>query len=151
MEVNRSNAGQGLGIAALVLGILAIPAGLIPCTFFLGIFFGILGLVLALVALTQANRGNGPKTVIIAAFICAMVGLAFSSVWGLVVSREGGRMVRDMIENGIQHNQRPPGWEEDEHDVLRHLEEDSLQTEDPGRDNINQMMDTLKALEGIEE
>jgi len=66
MEQQRSNAGQGLGIAGLVMGILAIPMGIIPCTFYLGILFGIVGIVLGAVALTQANRGYGPKGLIIA-------------------------------------------------------------------------------------
>ncbi len=97
MEEQRSNAGQGLGIAGLVLGIMAIPMGIIPCTFYLGILFGIIGLVLSIVALTQAHRGYGPKGLIIAAMICSVVGFSFASVWGFFLSRDGGRIVREII------------------------------------------------------
>jgi len=44
MEEHRSTAGQGLGIAGLVMGILAIPMGIFPCTFYIGIVFGIIGM-----------------------------------------------------------------------------------------------------------
>ena len=97
MEEQRSNAGQGLGIAGLVLGIMAIPMGIIPCTFYLGILFGIIGLVLSIVALTQAHRGYGPKGLIIAAMICSVVGFSFASVWGFFLSRDGGRIVKEII------------------------------------------------------
>ena len=100
MEEQRSNAGQGLGIAGLVLGIMAIPMGIIPCTFYLGILFGIIGIVLSLVALTQANRGYGPKTLIIAAMICSVVGLTFASVWGFAFSRDGPRVIKEIIREG---------------------------------------------------
>ena len=73
------------------------PMGIIPCTFYLGILFGIIGLVLSIVALTQAHRGYGPKGLIIAAMICSVVGFSFASVWGFFLSRDGGRIVKEII------------------------------------------------------
>jgi hypothetical protein len=60
MQEQNTNAGQGLGIAGLVMGVLAIPLGIIPCTFFIALVFGAMGIVLSAIALSQANRGNGP-------------------------------------------------------------------------------------------
>ena len=63
--------------------------------------FGIIGIVLSLVALSQANRGYGPKTLIIAALICSIVGLTFASVWGFTLSRGGAKVIKEIIREGV--------------------------------------------------
>jgi hypothetical protein len=146
MEEQRSNAGQGLGIAGLVLGIMAIPMGIIPCTFYLGILFGIIGLVLSIVALTQAHRGYGPKGIIIAAMICSVVGFSFASVWGFFLSRNGARMVKEIIhQNGFGGDDRFGGtdWQAD---TTRGFGEDSTTWSDKPSD-MKGMTDSLKTLE----
>jgi hypothetical protein len=143
MEEPRSTAGQGLGIAGLILGILAIPMGIIPCTFYLGILFGIIGIVLSIVALSQANRGYGPKSLIIAALICSIVGLTFASVWGFTLSRGGARVIKEIIREGVPHDAIEDfgrGME----DALEDFEADTTMQ---GSD-WEELTDTLKALEG---
>jgi hypothetical protein len=142
MEEPKSSAGQGLGIAGLILGILAIPMGIIPCTFVVGILFGIIGIVLSLVALSQANRGFGPKGLIIAALVCSIVGLTFASVWGFAFSKMSSPFIREMFKNGI-----PPRFEDFQHDenVYHDIIVDTAA--EKGSD-MGDMTDTLKALEG---
>ena len=148
MEQQRSNAGQGLGIAGLVMGILAIPMGIIPCTFYLGILFGIVGIVLGAVALTQANRGYGPKGLIIAALICSVVGLTFASVWGFVFSRDGGRVVKEIIrEGGFRHSDQFDDPGRDAREMLEDLQSDTTTWPEQSSD-MQEMTDSLKALEG---
>jgi len=146
MEEQRSNAGQGLGIAGLVLGIMAIPMGIIPCTFYLGILFGIIGLVLSIVALTQAQRGYGPKGLIIAAMICSVVGFSFASVWGFFLSRDGGRIVKEII-----HQSRFGGSDQFDNmdwnaDTTRGFGDDTTTWSDQPSD-MKGMTDSLKNLE----
>ncbi len=146
MEEQRSNAGQGLGIAGLVLGIMAIPMGIIPCTFYLGILFGIIGIVLSIVALTQAHRGYGPKGLIIAAMICSVIGFSFASVWGFFLSRNGARVVKEIIrQNGFGGNDRfdDMDWNAD---TTRGFGEDTASWSDQPSDMKN-MTDSLKNLE----
>ena len=102
MEEIKSNAGQGLGTAGLILGILAIPLGIIPCTFILGILFGLGGIVLSIVALTQANRWNAPKALIIAALTCSILGFSFAAAWSIAFSHRDFffRQVIDDIREG---------------------------------------------------
>jgi hypothetical protein len=138
MEEPKSTAGQGLGIAALVLGILAIPIGIFPCTFYIGILFGVIGIVLSLVALSQANRGYGPKGLIIAALICSIVGLTFASIWGFTFSRGGAKVFKEIIHN---ENFRDFGHDGD----VFNTETDTNMEQ--GTD-MEDMTDTLKALEG---
>jgi hypothetical protein len=147
MEVQRSNAGQGLGIAGLVLGIMAIPIGIIPCTFYLGILFGIVGIVLSVVALTQANRGSGPKALIIAALICSVVGLSLASIWGFVFSRDGARVVKEIIRvGGFNTGDLIDEMEQDARDSAYGKEKDTATWHGHPSD-MKHMTDSLKMLE----
>jgi hypothetical protein len=148
MEEQRSNAGQGLGIAGLVLGIMAIPMGIIPCTFYMGILFGIIGIVLSVVALTQANRGYGPKSLIILALVCSLLGLTLASVWGFVFSRGGARVVKEIIrDGGIHPGDRFDEMSKDARDMMEDITNDTATTPEQSPD-MKHMTDSLKTLEG---
>jgi hypothetical protein len=147
MEEHKSTAGQGLGIAGLVMGITAIPMGIFPCTFYIGIIFGIIGIVLSLVALTQANRGNGPKNLIISALVCSIVGLTFASVWGFTLSRNGARIVKEIIRDNTNGDRRFDDFRRDARNVLEDLENDTATFRHDTTD-LKHLTDTLKELEG---
>ena len=151
MDEHKSTAGQGLGIAGLIMGIMAIPMGLIPCTFYIGIIFGIIGIVLSLVALSQANRGFGPKHLIIAALICSIVGLTFATVWGFTLSRDGARLVREIIHDKAGRERPFDEFRRDAREVLDDLESDTTTLEHESSDDLKHMTDTLKELEGESE
>jgi hypothetical protein len=148
MEEHRTTAGQGLGIAGLVLGILAIPVGILPCTFYLGILFGVVGIVLSIVALTQATRGYGPRNLIIAALVCSIIGLTFATVMGFALTRNGVRFVKEIMEDrGIV---RDPLEEigRDTRDMLNDMENDTANWSNPSSEDFKRLTDTLKKLEG---
>jgi hypothetical protein len=147
MEEHKSTAGQGLGIAGLVLGILAIPMGIIPCTFYLGIVFGIIGIVLSLVALSQANRGYGPKALIIAALICSIVGLTFASAWGFALSRNDTKIIREVFREG----RFDEAIDEIDNDAEGDFDTDTIEAPKHSSSDMEHMTDTLKALEGEED
>jgi polyhydroxyalkanoate synthesis regulator phasin len=151
MEEHKSTAGQGLGIAGLILGILAIPMGIIPCTFYIGILFGIIGIVLSLVALSQANRGYGPRTLIIAALVCSIVGLVFASAVGFTLTRYGARTVKEIIQRNVDGELHFDDVEDDARDILHDLESDTAIWEEKSSDDLKQMTDTLKSLESESE
>ena len=87
MGEQNKTAGQGLGIAGLILGILAIPLGIIPCTFFVALVFGITGIILSSIGLSQANRMNGAKGLLIAALACSILGTTIASLWTLTLGK----------------------------------------------------------------
>jgi hypothetical protein len=144
MEEYKSTAGQGLGIAGLVLGIMAIPMGIIPCTFYIGIIFGVIGIVLSLVALSQANRGYGPKNLIIAALICSIVGLTFASVWGFTLSRNGAGVFKQIIREGINAE----SFDNMGKDAQIDMQNDTASFPGSSSGDLKNMTDTLKMLEG---
>jgi hypothetical protein len=147
MEEHKSTAGQGLGIAGLVMGILAIPMGIFPCTFYIGIIFGIIGIVLSVVALSQANRGYGPKALIIAALVCSIIGLTFASVWGFTLSHNGARFIREVMHNGIR-NESFDDFRRGTGGNMRDMESDTASFQDHSSGDMKHMTDTLKMLEG---
>ena len=86
-QKTTSNAGQGFGITALVLGIIALLTAPIPCIGILALIPGIHGIIFAIVALVQASQGHGAKGLIITALVISILGTSISTVWVLVISR----------------------------------------------------------------
>lgn len=87
MEENiKTTAGQGFGIAALVLGILALITAPIPCVGLLALIPGIIGIVFAIIALVQAGQGKSAKGLIITALVLSALGTSIATAWVLVFS-----------------------------------------------------------------
>jgi hypothetical protein len=85
LEQEKTSSAQGLGIAGLVLGILAIPLGIIPCTFILGLVFGVTGIVFGAVAYNQAKKVNGSLGVATGALAVSIVGTCIALIWTMAV------------------------------------------------------------------
>lgn len=84
MEENKSNAGQGLGIAGLVLGIIALVISFIPCIGLYALVPGVIAIVLSAVALSQAKNANAARGLIIAALVISIIGTSIAALQGLV-------------------------------------------------------------------
>jgi hypothetical protein len=94
MEETKTNAGQGLGIAGLILGIIAIPLAILGCTSVLGLVLGLAGVILSAVGLSQATKSNGTKGLPTAGLVVSILGTAIALMWILFFTRlghEGGR------------------------------------------------------------
>jgi hypothetical protein len=87
MEEAKTNAGQGLGIASLIIGIIAIIMAVIPCIGLIAIIPGVVALVFSIIALNQANNGNGAKGLIIAALVISILATSVAILWGFVFSK----------------------------------------------------------------
>jgi len=101
MEEQKTSAGQGLGVAGLVVGILAVILALIPCIGWIAIIPGVIALALSLVAFSQANKGNGSKGVIIGALVVSIIATSIGLVQIVLfaaVTSEGGGHIRNKIE-----------------------------------------------------
>jgi hypothetical protein len=155
MQEQNTNAGQGLGIAGLVLGVMAIPLGLIPCTFFIALVFGAVGIVLSAIALSQANRGKGPKGLIIAALVCSILGFSFAFFWGITLKKAS-----PAIKSWIQEIKQDGNFEEvfkdlgdDTEEMMKDLEieeQDSIQGTNQEMDEKEKALeDSLRVLEGV--
>lgn len=80
MEENKtSNAGQGLGIAGLVLGIIALIISFIPCLGMYALIPGVIAIVLSAIGFSQASKVNAKKGLLIAALIISIVGTSIAA------------------------------------------------------------------------
>jgi len=100
MEEQRSTAGQGIGIAGLILGICAVPLAIIPCTFPLALLFAAAGIILSAVGMSQASRANGPKGVPVAGLVVSVIGMMIALMWGLFIASsifDEGKVIKNEI------------------------------------------------------
>jgi hypothetical protein len=136
-EQEKTSYGQGLGIAGLVLGILAIPLGIIPCTFVFGLVCGVTGIIFGAVAYSQARKVNGPVGLATGALAVSIVGTCIALIWTLlVVSTPNFRWVNlqhklENIDKAVKRTDNIDkafeSFDEEMEDILEDLEEhDSL-------------------------
>lgn len=76
----ESNAGKGLGIAGMILGIVGVICAFIPCMELWAILLCIVGIVLSAVSLSKAKKGNGPKGMGKAGLILSIIGTVVAIV-----------------------------------------------------------------------
>lgn len=148
MNQQTTTAGQGMGIAGLILGIIAIPLAIIPCTIILALLFGTAGIVLSAVGLHQANIANGTKGLPVSGLIVSIVGLSIAFMWGLLFA--------SFIDHGKPWRQGK-FWEQFEkigNEVGRDIEESMKDMEDDlektGKELEEAGKDLEKTLEDLE-
>ena len=145
MEEQKTSAGQGLGVAGLVIGILAVILAMIPCVGWIAIIPGVIALALSLVAFSQANKGNGSKGVIIGALVVSIIAISVGLVqivFFAAIATEGGN-----IKNKIEKVAKEFGDEfEDEYgkDVEKAMGDVEESVNEIGED----MEETMEKLEG---
>jgi len=146
MSEQNKTTGQGLGIAGLVLGILAIPLGIVPCTFFVALVFGVTGIILSSVGLSQANRRDGAKGLLIAALVCSILGTTIASLWTFTMGK-GSMIFRKVMkeefkeEFGKEFEKAFKSFGDDMEEALEDLEEDLK------KDLDEDLVDTLRKIE----
>jgi hypothetical protein len=109
MEEVRNNAGQSLGIAALVTAIITFVFAVIPCIGLIAIIPGIIAIVLASVGLSQAARNNAPRGVLVAGLIIGIIAsmISLSQIFvGAKIAKNAGKWPSDLqnIINDVQDN-----------------------------------------------
>ncbi len=95
-----SKAGKGLGIAGMVLGIVAVLFSFIPCLGFWAIVPGLLGIVLSIVSLVQANKAGAAKGMAIAGLVCSIIGCCIAGFWGYQLSKVND-ISKEIQESGL--------------------------------------------------
>lgn len=108
MENNheRPTVGLGLGIAGLVLGIVAVIVAFFPCITFAGLVLGILGVALSTVGLTQAKKVNAPTNLLMAALIVSIIGTSIAAIHISQPLRRINRIPWEHIGNRINEIER---------------------------------------------
>lgn len=95
---SNSKAGKGLGIAGLVLGILAAVVSFVPCLGMYAMFPGIIGLILSIISIIQANKAGAAKGMAIAGLVCSLVGIAIAG-WQYSKLKAVGEEFKETLEH----------------------------------------------------
>jgi hypothetical protein len=93
----KSSNGKGLGIAGLVLGILAAIISFIPCLGVYALLPGIVGIVLSAISMMQANKAAASKSLAIAGLICSIVGCCIAG-WQYYQLKTVGDNLKEGLE-----------------------------------------------------
>lgn len=122
-EYNRSNTGQGLGIAGLVLGIIALIISFIPCLGMWALIPGIIAIVFSAIGYSQASQANASKGILIAALILSILGTSIAG-WQFYLLRNAptqiekfGKELQKAIDDEIDDENM-----EDLEDAMEELE-----------------------------
>lgn len=149
-DQRRSNAGQGLGVAGFVVGLIALILSFIPCLGMYALVPGIIALILSAVAFSQASSANAPRGLIIAALIISVLGSSIAA-WQLVTIRRAatgieriGPGMEGTIGDEIRENIRRAIEGIDDFGDIDSIPADSTEFDSKG------MLEELERLEGEE-
>ncbi|MBA2610631.1 MAG: hypothetical protein H0U95_01580 [Bacteroidetes bacterium] len=99
-----TSGGKGLGIAGLVLGILAAIISFVPCLGVWAILPGVIGLILSAISMKQA--GSGPKGMAIAGLICSIIACCLGGYQFYVLKTAG-----DALQEGFNQFEHSGGMD----------------------------------------
>lgn len=95
---SNSNAGKTLGITGMILGIITVIVSFIPCLGMYALIPGIVGLILSIISINQANKAGASKGMAIAGLICSVIGCAIAGWQWYVIATATDKM-KDAFEN----------------------------------------------------
>ncbi|MDQ6529408.1 hypothetical protein [Flavobacterium sp. LHD-85] len=106
MENNlpSSNAGQSMGIVALIFGVIGVLAAFIPCFGFIAVIFGVLAIVFGAIALHQAKKENAPTSLPKAGLYLGIAATIFVFIWVAIFVGSVGSMAlehKDEIQRAL--------------------------------------------------
>jgi len=92
------SAGKGLGIAGLILGIVAAIISFIPCLGTFALIPGIIGIILSAISMVQANKAGAAKGMAIAGLICSIVGCCLAGYQMVLLKKAGSEINKGLQE-----------------------------------------------------
>lgn len=84
-----------MGVASLVLGILALIIAWVPCVGVYALGFSVLGLILGAVSMVKSKKTGKGKGLSIAGFVCNVVATALA-VWWCIVMAEASSAIKEV-------------------------------------------------------
>jgi hypothetical protein len=136
-QIQKTNAGKGLGIAAFVVALVAIVISFVPCLGMYALVPGVIAIILAIIAFSQAKKGNGAKGLIIAALIISIVGTSIAG-WQLYVIMNAKSIMEETLDSNF--NKIDTKSLEDELNNAMNESMDSLNS------SVNQMQNGLDSV-----
>ncbi|MBA3665559.1 MAG: SdpI family protein [Bacteroidetes bacterium] len=98
---SNPNAGKGMGIAGMILGIVAIIVSFVPCFGWWAVVLAVVGLILSAVSMSQAQKAGASKGMAIAGLICSIIAIIIGSIWIFVIAKGAG-MAADQFKEAME-------------------------------------------------
>ena len=85
-----------MGVAALVLGIVAVIVSFIPFCGTWAIVPAIVGLVLGIVDWTKKKKANEPKGKAVAGTVCSAVAIVIIAIWWMIAGAAANKVSKEL-------------------------------------------------------
>jgi len=139
VEQGRTNTGQGLGIAGLVLGIISIPLAIMGCTMFVALLFGGVGIVLSAIGMSQANQSSQPRGLTLSGLVVSIIGTSIALLWFLFI----GSFFQEIFDDDKWIN-KIENLENISDDIENEVEDDMQK----GEEQMKELEKKMEELEG---
>ncbi len=142
-QKEESKVSKGLGIAGLVIGIIALVVAFIPCFGCLAIYPGILAIVLTIIGFIL-DKKTEPTTrkILIAAIIISIIGTAVAGVWCYMIrSGKMEQIIKDKVEKTIEEH------EDEINEALKEAAKDIEETSEEFEEKASELEEEAEKLE----
>lgn len=122
----QTNAGKGLGIAGMILGIVGLICAFIPCMEFWAILLCIVGIILSAISLSKAKKANAPKGPAKAGLVTSIIGTVIAVVKYVILVTalaSGASAFGDALQNNEEFQKAIKDGLEQVEDAKESLEE----------------------------
>ena len=98
-ETTNTKNGRGMGVAALVLGIIAAILSFVPCVNIFAVLPGLLSIIFGGVGMSQAKKAGTPRGLPTAGLILGILSIVISITVYFVVAANAKSQIDKVLEN----------------------------------------------------
>ncbi len=153
MEEEIKNTGHGMGVAALIMGIISIVIAIIPCIGALAFFTGIVAIVLGAIGLSQASQTSTPKGLQIGGLVTGALALLIAISQMVLIGGFSKNFdnIGERIEEAFKDVEKDlrEDFETGNFKITIEDGEDKIQIE--GSSKKEELLDELEKLEEVEQ
>ena len=152
MEENTKNTGHGMGVAALIMGIISMVVAFIPCVGLLAFFTGVVAVVLGAIGISQASRASASKGLGVGGLVTGGLALLIS-IFQVVFFAGFSHNLKglgDRIEEAVEDVRKDVMDDIESGDFRITIEDGEDKIEIKGSGSKKNMLDELDKLEGVD-
>ncbi len=152
MEENKTNTGHGMGVAALIMGIISIVVAFIPCLGLLAFFTGIVAIVLGAIGISQASRAKAPTGLAIGGLVTGALALLISIAQIVFFAgfSKNFDVIGDRLEEVFEDVEKDIREDFETGDFKITIQDGEEKIEIEGSAKRKDLRDKLEKLEGVE-
>ncbi len=152
MEENYKNTGHGMGVAALIMGIISVVVAFIPCLGLLAFFTAIVAIVLGAIGISQASKASSPKGLSAGGLVTGVLALLISLAQLVVFAGFSTKIdfLGDKLEEIFEDIEKEVIKDVESGDFRITIEDGDDMIEIEGTAKKKDLRDKLEKLEGVE-